>query len=96
MPELGLECQAPSIRADPLSAPAVAHYPEVVAAHTNVDCSAELHLAALLNELRLAGFDQELALATHDREAMLHAQHTWMSAAGHRAMVVWRLSACRY
>jgi hypothetical protein len=40
--------------------------PQVVAAHQTADCSADLHRAAVLLELRLAGFPSELALACHD------------------------------
>src|SRR5207253_1101727 len=48
-------------------------HPEFVAAHQTADCSAALHRAAVLLELRLAGFDSELALACHDRDGQLGA-----------------------
>src|SRR5438309_1402704 len=44
-----------------------AEHPEVVAARQIADCSAELHRAAVLLELRLAGFDDTLAEAICDR-----------------------------
>ena len=47
--------------------PATEH-PEVVAAHQTADCSADLHRAALLLELRLAAFDDQLVQACHDRD----------------------------
>jgi hypothetical protein len=40
---------------------AAAEHPQVVAACQSADCSAELHRAAVLLELRLAGFDDALA-----------------------------------
>src|SRR5438067_11531524 len=46
---------------------AAAEHPEVVAARQTADCSAELHRAAVLLELRLAGFDDTLAEAICDR-----------------------------
>ncbi len=50
-----------------------AEHPEVVAAHQTADCSADLHRAAVLLELRLAGFDDQLAQACHDRDGHLGA-----------------------
>jgi FMN phosphatase YigB (HAD superfamily) len=47
---------------------AAADHPEVLAARSTADCSAELHRAAVLLELRLAGFDDELALAICDHD----------------------------
>jgi len=47
---------------------AAADHPKVVSARSTADCSAELHRAAVLLELRLAGFDDELALAICDRD----------------------------
>ena len=41
---------------------AAAEHPQVVLARQTADCSAELHRAAVLLELRLAGFDDALAL----------------------------------
>lgn len=52
---------------------AAAEHPEVVAAHQTADCSADLHRAAVLLELRLADFPSELALACHDRDGQLGA-----------------------
>jgi phosphoglycolate phosphatase-like HAD superfamily hydrolase len=52
---------------------AAAEHPEVVAARQTGDCSAELHRAAVLLELRLAGFDDALAEAICDRDGDLSA-----------------------
>src|ERR1700716_1248261 len=52
---------------------AAAEYPQVVAARQTADCSAELHRAAVLLELRLAGFDDALAHAICDRDGDLSA-----------------------
>ncbi len=52
---------------------AAAEHPEVVAARQTTDCSAELHRAAVLLELRLAGFDDALAEAICDRDGDLSA-----------------------
>lgn len=48
-------------------------HPQVVAARQTADCSAELHRAAVLLELRLAGFDDALATAICDRDGDLSA-----------------------
>src|SRR3989442_15760735 len=45
---------------------AAAEHPQVLAARQTADCSAELHRAAVLLELRLAGFDDALAHAICD------------------------------
>ena len=45
-----------------------AEHPQVVAARKSADCSAELHRAAVLLELRLAGFNDALATAICERE----------------------------
>jgi putative hydrolase of the HAD superfamily len=52
---------------------AAAEHPQVVAARRTADCSAELHRAAVLLELRLAGFDDALAQAICDRDGDLGA-----------------------
>jgi FMN phosphatase YigB (HAD superfamily) len=50
-----------------------AEHPQVVAACQTADCSAELHRAAVLLELRHAGFDDALAHAICDRDGDLRA-----------------------
>ena len=52
---------------------AAADHPKVVSARSTADCSAELHRAAVLLELRLAGFDDELALAICERDGNVDA-----------------------
>jgi putative hydrolase of the HAD superfamily len=52
---------------------AAGEHPDVVAARPDADCSAELHRAAVLLELRLAGFDDALAEAICDRDGDLSA-----------------------
>jgi hypothetical protein len=71
---------------------------EVIAAHQTADCSADLHCAAVLLELRLAGFDDQLAHACHDRDGHLNAlsafntvvrdQRAMLRGAGERMAVV--------
>ena len=58
-----------------------ADHPEVVVARQRADCSAELHRAAALLELRLAGFDDELACAVHDRDGNLTATNPYPDVA---------------
>jgi hypothetical protein len=60
---IGRELSDDQVRALAERLPAAADHSEVVAARASADCSADLHRAAVLLELRLAGFDDELAVA---------------------------------
>jgi FMN phosphatase YigB (HAD superfamily) len=69
---------------------AAAEHPQVVAARQTADCSAELHRAAVLLELRVAGFDDALAHAICDRDGDLSATVPYADAPA----VLERLKAC--